>query len=78
MIPEFEKTSQSVFEQNFKYKLRELDLSQFSVYEKPVLCSFELDFLLKNRKGELIDVEIEGIQYVFTSGRLIREREIRD
>jgi hypothetical protein len=44
-----------------------------------MFCGFELDYLLSHRhKSELIDVEIEGIQYVFTSGRLIREREIRD
>ena len=44
-----------------------------------MLCSFELDFVLYNKKKEeLIDIEVEGIQYVFSSGRLIREREIRD
>lgn len=49
------------------------------IYEKPVFCCFELDYCLVGEAHEHpIDIELEGVQYVFTSGRLIREKEIRD
>ena len=78
---DFEPTRNSFFEERFKNKLKKLDLHHMHLIEKPVVCCFELDYCLRDAKGrkrELYDVEVQGIQYVFASGRMKREYEIRD
>jgi ribosomal protein L23 len=78
-LSEYPATKRSVFESNFRYKLLHLKLDELKIYEKPIFCCFELDFCLrKQTTNELMNVEIEGMQYVFTSGRMTRNKEIRD
>jgi hypothetical protein len=48
------------------------------LYEKPSFCCFELDFCLHDPSSQLlIDLEVEGLQYVFSSDRMARWQQLR-
>lgn len=77
-LVELQSTGRSAFEEAFSSRLANTAAEHIHIYEKVSFCCFELDYCVYDSHAQkLIDMEVEGLQYVFSSGRLTRWQQIR-